>query len=68
VAVDGGDEIEAAAVVVATEGPVAARLLGIDDVESKSVSAVYFAAAEAPIDSKLVVLDGTGGDRCSTSR
>ena len=60
VAVDGGDEIEAAAVVVATEGPVAARLLGIDDVESKSVSAVYFAAAEAPIDSKLVVLDGTG--------
>ncbi len=60
VTVDGGDEVEAAAVVVATEGPAAARLLDIGDVESKSVGAVYFAAAEAPVDSKLVVLDGTG--------
>lgn len=60
VAVDGGDEMDAAAVVVATEGPVAARLLGIGEVESKSVGAVYFAAPEPPVDSKLVVLDGTG--------
>ena len=55
-----GNEFRAAAVVVATEGPTAARLLGIADVESKSVGAVCFAAPEAPIDSKLVVLDGTG--------
>ena len=60
VAPEDGDEIRAAAVVVATEGPVAARLLDLPEVESKSVGAVYFAAREAPIDSKYVVLDGTG--------
>ncbi len=60
VMLDDGHEIRAAAVVVATEGPTAARLLGLAEVESKSVGAVYFAAREAPIDSKLVVLDGTG--------
>ncbi|HYN34075.1 MAG TPA: FAD-dependent oxidoreductase, partial [Ilumatobacteraceae bacterium] len=45
---DDGNEIPAAAVVVATEGPIAARLLGLAEVESKSVGAVYFAAREAP--------------------
>ena len=55
-----GSTIAASAVVVATEGPVAAHLLGLPPVESKSVGAVYFAAPEAPIDDKLVVLDGTG--------
>ncbi|HSL73209.1 MAG TPA: NAD(P)/FAD-dependent oxidoreductase [Ilumatobacteraceae bacterium] len=59
VSVDGGAEEVAAAVIVATEGPAAARLLDLGEVESKSVGAVYFSAAEAPIDSKLVVLDGT---------
>ena len=56
----GGSTIAAAAVVVATEGPVAASLLGLAPVESKSVGAVYFAAPQAPIADKLVVLDGTG--------
>jgi phytoene dehydrogenase-like protein len=55
-----GSTISAAAVVVATEGPVAASLLGLAPVESKSVGAVYFAAPTPPIDDKLVVLDGTG--------
>jgi phytoene dehydrogenase-like protein len=55
-----GATIAGAAVVVATEGPVAASLLGLAPVESKSVGAVYFAAPQAPIDDKLVVLDGTG--------
>jgi phytoene dehydrogenase-like protein len=59
VVVDGAT-VAASAVVVATEGPVAADLLGLPPVESKSVGAVYFAATEAPIDRKLVVLDGTG--------
>lgn len=59
VTVDGAT-ITTAAVVVATEGPVAASLLGLAPVESKSVGAVYFAAPQAPIDDKLVVLDGTG--------
>ncbi len=60
VTVEGGTEQPAAAVVVATEGPVAADLLGLPAVESKSVGAVYFSAPEPPIDSKFVVLDGTG--------
>jgi phytoene dehydrogenase-like protein len=55
-----GATITGAAVVVATEGPVASSLLGLAPVESKSVGAVYFAAPEAPIDDKLVVLDGSG--------
>jgi phytoene dehydrogenase-like protein len=55
-----GSTIAAAAVVVATEGPVAASLLGLAPVESKSVGAVYFAASQPPIADKLVVLDGTG--------
>lgn len=55
-----GVTVAASAVVVATEGPAASALLGLAPVESKSVGAVYFAAPEAPIDSKLVVLDGTG--------
>ena len=60
ITVDGLGEITAAAVVVATEGPAAAELLDIGEVESKSVGAVYFSASEPPIDDKLVVLDGTG--------
>jgi phytoene dehydrogenase-like protein len=56
---DGG-AVDAAAVVVAAEGPAAATLLGLDPVGSKSVGAVYFSAPEPPIADKLVVLDGTG--------
>ena len=56
-----GSTIPATAVVVATEGPAAATLLDLPAVESKSVGAVCFAAPEAPISDKLVVLDGTGG-------
>ena len=52
--------VTAASVVVATEGPAAARLLGLDPVESKSVGCVYFAADEPPTDARLVVLDGDG--------
>ncbi|NND75134.1 MAG: NAD(P)-binding protein [Ilumatobacter sp.] len=58
--IDGGDEIRADAVVVATDGPAAAELLGLPAGGSKSVGCVYFAADRAPIDEKLVVLDGTG--------
>ena len=55
-----GTTVAASAVVVATEGPAASALLGLRPVESKSVGAVYFAAPAAPVDDKLVVLDGTG--------
>ncbi len=53
--------VAAAAVVIACEGPGAARLLGLPEVGSKSVGAVYFAADEAPTDEKLVVLNGEPG-------
>lgn len=56
-----GDVINGAAVVVATEGPVAAELLDLPAVRSKAAGCVYFAANEAPTDSKMVILDGTGG-------
>lgn len=60
VAVADGDELAAAAVVVATEGPVAAELLGLPPVGSKSVGCVYFSAPEPPTDRRLVILDGSG--------
>ncbi len=55
-----GERISAPAVVVATEGPAAANLLGLAPVESKAVGCVYFSADEPPTDARLVVLDGTG--------
>ena len=48
------------AVVVATDGPVAARLLDLPPVASKAVGSVAFSAESAPTDEKLVVLDGSG--------
>jgi phytoene dehydrogenase-like protein len=57
---DSGERIEAGAIVVATEGPVAATLLGIAAVASRPVGCVYFAADRAPTNHKLVVLDGSG--------
>jgi len=55
-----GERFDASAVIVATEGPVASELLGLPTVESKAAGCVYFAADEAPSDTKCVILDGTG--------
>jgi phytoene dehydrogenase-like protein len=55
-----GDELTARTVIVATDGPVAARLLDLPDPGSRSVGCVYFAADRAPTDQKMVVLDGSG--------
>lgn len=60
IAVEGGSEIQASSVVVATDGPSASDLLGLDPVASKAAGCVYFAADEPPTDSKMVILDGTG--------
>jgi phytoene dehydrogenase-like protein len=54
-----GDVVDARAVIVATEGPAAAALLGLPAVGSKHVACVYFAAPRAPTSRKYVVLDGT---------
>jgi len=60
VTLDGGERRGARAVVVATEGPAAARLLGgqVTDHGSLAVTCLYFAAEEAPVDEPLLVLDG----------
>ncbi len=54
-----GDVVAARTVIVATEGPTAAALLGLSAVGSKHVACVYFAAPTAPTANKYVVLDGT---------
>ena len=57
-----GRVVRSARVVVATEGPVAARLLHERQVAaplSRTVSCVWFAAPKPPVDDKLIVLDGT---------
>jgi protoporphyrinogen oxidase len=56
-----GRTIEASAVVVATDGPAAARLLAqqhLADPGSRPVACVWFAAPAAPVPQKLIVLDG----------
>jgi len=56
-----GSRVQGRALVVATEGPAAARLIGIPDPGSKSASALWFACDEAPVRGRAIVLDGTGG-------
>ncbi len=55
--VDGGRSVSARAVVVATEGPTAAGLLGIPDPGSRAAVCLYFAADCAPRPEPLVMLD-----------
>jgi phytoene dehydrogenase-like protein len=55
-----GQALEATAVVVATEGPEAARLLGLPAPGSRSVGCVYFAAGQAPRPEPMLLLDGEG--------
>jgi phytoene dehydrogenase-like protein len=56
----GGRAIAAERVVVATEGPAAAQLLGLPEVGSNPATCVWFAAATPPIDEPFVVLDASG--------
>jgi len=60
VTVAGGHTITAQHIVVATEGPVASKLLGLPEVTSRSAGCVYFAAPIAPVNGAYVILDGTG--------
>ena len=60
-----GRSVAAEAVVVATEGPAAARLLSgaaheVRDPGSRPVSCVWFDAPVAPVTQRLIVLDGVG--------
>lgn len=52
--------VEAPQVIVATEGPAAARLLGLAPIAGRPATAVWFGAERAPTGSTAVLLDGTG--------
>jgi phytoene dehydrogenase-like protein len=60
VRLESGETIAAEAVVVATEGPEAARLTGLPAPGSRPVTCLYFAAERAPIAEPILVLDGDG--------
>lgn len=61
VTLESGEEAKAEAVVVATEGPEAARLLqGVPKPGSKGATCVYFEAREAPVEGPMLALNGTG--------
>jgi len=61
VTLDSGEAVVASHVVVATEGPEAARLTGrLPAPRSRAVTCVYFAAERAPIAEPILVLDGDG--------
>ena len=60
VRLDSGEAIGGDAVVVATEGPEASRLAGLPAPGSRSVTCLYFAAEQAPLEEPILVLDGDG--------
>lgn len=61
VTLENGEELRGEAVVVAVEGPEAARLVPeIRDPGSKSTVCLYFDAPEPPVQGPILVLDGEG--------
>lgn len=62
VIMDDGDTMAAPIIVVATEGPEAAKLLGeeIQTTTGRSVLCVYYAAQKAPFEEPILVLNGDG--------
>jgi len=55
----GDRRIDADRVIVATDGPAAADLLGLPPVESNPATCVWFSADSAPFVDPYIVLDGT---------
>jgi phytoene dehydrogenase-like protein len=61
VTLESGEEVAGSHVVVATEGPEAARLTGrLAPPRSRAVTCVYFAADRAPVEEPILILDGEG--------
>jgi phytoene dehydrogenase-like protein len=61
VRLEGGEELTARAVVIATEAPTAARLLDAPaPAAGQGVRTVFFDAPEPPVRDPILVLDGTG--------
>jgi phytoene dehydrogenase-like protein len=57
---DDGERLHARAIVVATDGTDAARLLGAEPPRTRGTTCFYFAAPEPPFDGPYLVLNGTG--------
>ncbi len=55
-----GEVLKAQAIVIATEGPAAARLIGEVEPASRSVTCFYYAAEEPPVKGPLLFLNGDG--------
>jgi protoporphyrinogen oxidase len=65
VRLEGGETLRARSVIVATEGPAAARLLGTGGneqvrTEGQGVTCLYFSAPRPPITAPMLVLNGGG--------
>jgi len=61
VVLESGEKLTCEAVVVATEGPEAKRLLATGEPSgSRSVCCLYYGAPEPPMKEKLIVLNGEG--------
>jgi phytoene dehydrogenase-like protein len=59
VVLESGEALRASSIVVATEGPEACHLLGYShNVNSRSVSVLYFVAKAPPLDEPILVING----------
>jgi len=59
-ALTGGEKLRARAIIVATEGPGAAHLIGEAEPASRSVTCFYYSAEESPLPHAMLVLNGDG--------
>ena len=58
VILESGEELTGRAVVVATQGPSASKLLGLPDPGSRPVAAIWFDSTAGPIHNRHILLDG----------
>jgi phytoene dehydrogenase-like protein len=56
----GGEPLRARAIVIATDGPSAAHLVGEVEPASRSVTCFYYAAEDPPVPLPILVLNGDG--------
>jgi phytoene dehydrogenase-like protein len=60
ISLQGGETLQARAIVIAAEGPAAAHLVGEAEPASRSVTCFYYAADESPVPHPMLVLNGDG--------
>ncbi|MGA2813434.1 MAG: NAD(P)/FAD-dependent oxidoreductase [Candidatus Acidiferrum sp.] len=60
ITLQGGETLQARAIVIAADGPAAAHLVGEAEPASRSVTCFYYSAAESPVPHPMLVLNGDG--------